>query len=132
VEAEPQIQRVLDLVHRRDELVEEKKRRTADIDAEIAKIDRDLRVAGNGIQHAEQTAPAGQHSLGLKPVRAGSYAEKVLIALGGNPAMGIGELAIAVYGDDTDSSRHKIRALQFHLRRSGRLAKPSKQHVTAA
>jgi hypothetical protein len=116
-------QRVIDLVHRRDSLVSERVRVTKDLDAEIASIDRELAAAGDILKRSGEAPSAdAQIKLNLK-VRAGSNAEKVMVALAKAPGMGIGELAIAVYGEDTAHNRHKIRAVTFNLRRTGRLAK---------
>lgn len=104
----------MDLVHQRDGLIAERARLTKDIDAAIEAIDRELR--------GDASPDDGQRTLDLK-VRAGSYAEAALRALSKSPNMGLGELAIAVYGVDDESARHKIRAVIYHLRKTGRMAK---------
>ena len=111
---ETKVQRVVDLVHRRDGLLADRVRLTKDIDAAIEAIERELR--GDG-------APDdGQRALDLN-VRSGSFAAAALLALSKSPNMGLGELAIAVYGVDDKSTRHKIRAVIYHLKNTGRIPK---------
>lgn len=117
----PEVQRLIDLVRRRDILVEQKKRATQDIDREIDGIDNQLAAAG-GIIVPQPAGVLRQTRLNLR-VRPGSNAEKLLLALARNAKASIGELAIEVYGSDDDDNRHKVRAVQFHLRKTGRLPK---------
>jgi hypothetical protein len=122
--APPAVQRLIDLVHRRDVLVSERAKVVANLDAEITRIDAELSAAGGIVTPvAVGPADARQRSLTLG-VRPGSHAETILLALARKPDSTIGELASEVYGDDTENTRHKIRAAQYHLRKTGRLAKP--------
>ena len=119
----PGVQRIIDLVHRRDVLMSERMKLIGNLDAEIAKIDFELAAAGGIIAPKSATPEAArQRSLKLG-VRSGSFAEKVLLALAENPRATLGQLAESAYGADNVSNRHKVRAVQFHLRKTGRLSK---------
>jgi hypothetical protein len=115
------VQRIVDLVHRRDVLMNERAKVTANLDAEIAKIDSALSAA-SGIISPEPSASPRQVRLNLG-VRPGTYAEKVLLHLARNPQAALGEIAADVYGDDSHSSRHKVRAVIWSLKDKGRLPK---------
>jgi hypothetical protein len=116
------VQNIIDLVHRRDVLVTERAKTLANLDAEIAQIDRALAAAG-GLIAPETATPeeARQRSMNLR-VRAGSNAEKVLLAIARNSRVSLGELAELVYGSDDDDSRHKTRSVLWNLKNTGRLS----------
>jgi hypothetical protein len=119
----PGVQRLIDLVHRRDVLLHEREKMTATIDAELSRIETELAAAA-GIISTKDAPPeaARQRSLALH-VRPGSFAEKILLALAAKPDIRLGELAQEVYGEDTAQTRHKIRAAVFHLRKTNRLTR---------
>jgi hypothetical protein len=103
---------VIAVVHRIDELEaklaqvsEPVRREIAEARAELARlIGSDGDVLANG--------------------RESKIGDAVVDALRNKPGATNAELAIAIYGEDTDKNRHKVRAQRFNLKTKGRI-----QHI---
>jgi hypothetical protein len=122
-QASASVQNIINLVHRRDVLVTERAKTLANLDAEIEQIDRALAAAG-GLIAPEMATPEEerQRSMNLR-VRAGSNAEKALLAIARDSHVTMGELADLLYGSRGDDARHKVRSVLWNLKKTGRLSK---------
>lgn len=113
------IARVRSLVHRLDDL----EARRAKLDAEIAQITNELSNLTTGAQRAPiglSTADAvfdvaAEVEANEASLWAGTKADQALAAIQKNPKMTYAELAVALYGDDTEVSKNKARSVMHFL-----------------
>ena len=99
------------LARKLDELDERRRKLTADIDAEVAQVEAQLRALID--PRSSKKAP--------KKKRASKLGDQIIAALAENGAMPHAEIAKRVYGSNTDATRHKVRAQIFNLKEGGRI-----------
>lgn len=119
------IQRIVDLVHRRDDLLKRRAQLTEDIDREISAIEAQLvserTPVGTSLAPSNAVIAAAA-ATGAVTVKAGSHAEKILKLVAKEGRLPpIGELATFIYGEDTKTTRHNLGAVLWGLRKTGRL-----------
>jgi len=113
-------ERVIKAAARITELREEREKLTAQIDAKIHQAEAELEgLLGGGAMPGTPTLRAALDA-GLE---AGTRQETIIRALGGEPGISYGDLAMAVYGEDTPTTRHRLRATLYTLRQKGRIRK---------
>lgn len=105
------IDTVVGLVHERDALLAERLQLTAQLDSRIAAVEARLEQMLSGTK--AETQPVAT-AIGRTII------ERVAEQIRQKPTLGIGELAMAVYGADTPKARHNIRAQVWQLKKSGR------------
>lgn len=113
---------IIALVHERDALVEERARLVSDLDRKIAVIDAQLDGLG------QKSSSANRHTLTSNGqvvdslpmprlfVRVPADAEtrktdQVLAMIEANPQLDYGEVCAAVYKEDTEATRKRLRSL---------------------
>lgn len=113
-------ERVLKAANRVTELRAERARLTTEIDAKIRQAEMEFEsLLGGGPITGTPTLNAALDT-GLE---AGTRQESIIRALGGEPGISYGDLAMAVYGEDTPKTRHRLRATLYTLRQKGLIRK---------
>jgi len=103
---------VVALVHRRDELLDERKRLTAHLDAKISEVEGQL---------SKLIAAPPKEPPSSKPGRKSDIGQRVLAVLQDAPGIDHAQWAQAVYGESTERTRHRLRAQIDFLKKQGKI-----------
>ena len=97
-------------VHRRDTLLADRRRLTAEIDARIAEVEAEIRSLLSGADPVAGRLDGG---------RGKGHQFRILVALKEKPGRPYDELTQLIYGDDYSENRSKLRALIYNLKKKG-------------
>ena len=118
----PEIQRVVDLVHRLEKLLKERERLVGDIDREIAAVEAQIDSGRTAVGTAPRTGPfAGA----IPKVKPGTIAEKALQIKTANPNVSTAALVMELYGTDDRRSRHALLNVVSNLKKTHRWPWPT-------
>ena len=125
------LERVVELVHRRDELRQRRNALTQKLDAEIVRVEDELATLVQARDGTPETTarhpPAGQTEPVLVSAAAtskshsGSITERLLTILSASPTAGTKFLARQLHGKDDRAAQNRIRSSLSFLRKTGRI-----------
>lgn len=119
------LQRVIDLVHRRDALEAERSKLTSDLDRKIAAVNAEIEamLGASAPKPPLATVFHGptRRKRGRPRANGAGFANRTLAAIADSPGAPYRDLAVRVYGRADADTLHRLRAVINTLKNQGRI-----------